>query len=598
MHVACIILVAFLFRLCLVWYLLGLDWWYNTGEGYEHAMLWDYLRSDRCYMPPGQYLFAGAINQWFGHSAFSVLRLSTILLSALMSVNIYRIGRDSYGMAVGAAAGYLSCISLSFAYHSWTFYPTILAATLFSFFVVHFLRLLACPTSKDALLAGLFLGFGALTRTELLLFLPLSLLWFLLVQGIKRDTMLHGSALLIACCLIIGCWSLRNYRACDRFLLISSNAAVNYFIGNNPLQKGGYFPPHPSDEQKDDYLRAGLTYDLEHPGWFVTFFIEKLKLCWSRETSEHPLHLLQSRLDGSTVKLFNDSFSKSLLGKTIADESYAGIYGHIRTSYSFCIDMLWLFAIAGVLSCHVWWRTSYFLLMICCTLTLVLALFISGSQRWSLPLLPYVYLFTAAGIVFVCRVFWLQRSEVSLLVRRNALLLLALIMMCLTWLAMVTFSPGMRYDTIKILYPWNIFSTGGESVRIIIVESQLAYPVRRSALRSDAFTVKLGDYHVPHLDVAGSRRSDAKYYFKEVNDLLCNNAIIINIPNELMRMMMRECGFDNEDIKAGSIIEALQGKITISYVPAWQFRPAVESVFTHLLEQLRHHSKKGAAHRI
>ena len=167
-----IFIAAFLVRLGLVWYLLGLSWQYNTGDGYENAQLVEHITGSNCYMPPGQYLFAGCINQSFSEPQYLLLRISTIVLSALVSVNIYRIGKDSFGTPVGAIAGYASVVSLPFIFHSWTFYGTTLAACLFSFFIVHFLRMLQFTRKRDSIAAGVFLGLSVLTRTELVIFVP------------------------------------------------------------------------------------------------------------------------------------------------------------------------------------------------------------------------------------------------------------------------------------------------------------------------------------------------------------------------------------------------------------------------------------------
>lgn len=597
-HVISIFLLALLFRLSLVWYLLGLDWWYNTGEGYEHTLLLKYLRSDQCYMPPGQYLFAGAINQWFGRPDFLALRLATILLSALMSVNIYRIGRDSFGRGAGLAAGYLSCISLTFAFHSVTFYPTIVAATIFSFFLVHFLRMLDRPREKEALITGLFLGLSILCRAEMLLFLPVSLLWFFLVKGIKREGVLSGSALLLGCSIIIACWACRNYAVSNRFVLVSRNAGVNFFIGNNPLQKGGYFHSHDYSTEKGDYLLAGVAYDLGHPGWFAHFFAQKFRLCWSRETWEHPFSLLENRFQKSPVKLFYDGFWHSRLSALLNDARYGSVYSGITVMYGFLIDMFWFFVLAGVVSCHVRWRKSYFLLLICFTTTAVLALFISGAQRWSVPVLPCFYLHMGSGIVFITRLYRMNRSEALVLLRSNLLLLVPVILAYGSWHVLITVNTAERSEIIGKLYPWNIFSTGRESLRLIIVESQLAYPLSRESFGKNRFSLRIGSHEIPHLEVAGPARSDEKYYFKRVQDLLFSNAVIINIPDALLGTMLEDIGLKNEGIRARDIIEALQGKIEVSYIPAWQFRRAVETGCNYLLKQLGPRSEPSYGKRL
>jgi len=68
-----------------------------------------------------------------------------------------------------------------------------------------------------------------------------------------------------------------------------------------------------------------------------------------------------------------------------------------------------------------------------------------------------------------------------------------------------------------------------------------------------------------------------------------------------MGSFMKQIGWGNEDMKAHDIIEALEGKITVSYVPAWQFRGAIENACTTALQLLKRQGgtpppRKVAAH--
>ena len=247
LNCAAIFFSAFLVRFCLAWYLIGLNWRYETGDGYEDTQLLEHIVGSSCYMPPGQYLFAGGINQFFSEPQYLLLRIATIVLSALVSVNIYRVGRDVYGQPVGAVAGYASAVSLPLIFHSWTFYATTLAACLFSFFVFHFVRLMAYVRKRDVIAAGVFLGLSVLTRTEMIIFAPISLFWFVVVKGIRKEYLGSMLTVLLIAAAVILPWTVRNYLVCDKIILVSSNGGVNFFIGNNPLQRGGYFPP-PSDK--------------------------------------------------------------------------------------------------------------------------------------------------------------------------------------------------------------------------------------------------------------------------------------------------------------------------------------------------------------
>jgi hypothetical protein len=570
-HGAIIFIAAFLVRFCVVWYLLGLDWRYDTGDGYENAFLMEYIFKKNCYMPPGQYLFAGSINQFFAEPQYCLLRIATICLSALVSVNIFRIGRDTYGTTAGIIAGYASIVSLVFMFHSWTFYGTALATCLCSFFIYYFLRMFHSADKKTVVLAGVFLGLSILTRAEMLMLVPFALLWFLVAKGFRGKNLSSAFTMVLIAFAVVSCWTLRNYIVCDKFVLVSSNAPVNYFIGNNPLQKGGYFSPRAPHEEEKDYLLSGLTYNLKHPGWFVEFFKEKFKLYWSSRTWEHPRQLLESRFNHSALRLFNTSFDKSRLSAFMDNPQLTGFYALLIFVYGYLIGIFWLLVLSGFFYSHLFWKKSYFLIGVCFASALVFSLFFSGANRCFVPILPYLYLVMGLGVLFLYQLPRLTGREVKALIGKNVLVVLVLLA-AYVCKGFFICHPLERRETFEELHTWNVLSKGDESVRVIILESQLSYPVKRSAFTDDAFSVWVGGKEIPPLKAAGQTASDEKYYFKKVTDLLCKNAFIVNLPRHMMRRLLSSSEVDLHKTAAGEIVKSLNGKITVRYSPAWQLR--------------------------
>lgn len=577
---------AFLVRFFLAWYLLGLSWRYETGDGYENAQLLEHIMGSSCYMPPGQYLFAGSINQFFAEPQYVLLRIATIVLSALVSVNIYRIGRDVYDQPVGAVAGYASVVSLPFIFHSWTFYATTLAACLLSFFVVHFLRVMTFARKRDCIAAGVFLGLSALTRTEMLIFAPVALIWFIVVKGIRKEQLGAILTVLLMTAAVILPWSVRNYLLCDKVVLISSNGGVNFFIGNNPLQRGGYFPPRAMNNESRDFLLSGLTYDLEHPGWFVHFLREKSVLYNSSGTWEHPKKLLESRFQKSAFRMFNETFEESRLRRLIQDPRLDWVFGSVSTLYGIVIGVFWLLVIAGIFYSHLFWKQSYFLIGIWLGSLLVFSLFFSGANRWFMPVLPYLYIIMGSGVVFLFRLPRLRGEEVKTLVWANGLLFLLLVAVFLSRRLLIYY-PEQKQETIEELHAWNLISMGEESVRLFIMESQLSYPVKQDSMTSDSFSVMLGGKEISHISRAGDTPRDEKFYFKDVKDFLCSKGFVLNVPHDLMNGFVADSKRNWEKVTGKEIVQSLEGKITVSYVPAWQFRGWVEAGINSLLKQLK-----------
>lgn len=577
---------AFLIRCFLAWYLLGLGWRYETGDGYENAQLLEHIMGSSCYMPPGQYLFAGSINQFFSEPQYLLLRIATIVLSALVSVNIYRIGRDVYGLPVGAVAGYTSVVSLPLIFHSWTFYATTLAACLFSFFVVHFLRVMLFGRKRDGITAGVFLGLSVLTRTEMLIFAPVALIWFMVVKGMRKEHLGAISSVLLMTAIVIFPWSVRNYLMCDKVVLVSSNGGVNFFIGNNPLQRGGYFPPRALNNESRDFLLSGLTYDLEHPGWFVHFFMEKSILYGSSGAWEHPKKLLESRFQKSALRMFNDRFEESKLNDFICDSRLDWVFSLVSELYGIVIGIFWLLVTAGVFYSHLFWKQSYFLMAIWLGSLLVFSLFFSGANRWFVPVLPYLYIIMGSGVVFLYRLPSLTREEVKTLVWANGLLVLLLLAIFLSSRLLI-YHPEQKQETIEELHAWNLISMGEESVRLLIMGSQLSYPVKNDSMTSDSFSVMLEGREIPHISRAGNTPRDEKFYFKYVKDFLCSTGFVINVPHGVMNAFVADTKRRRGKVTGKEIVQSLEGKITVSYVPAWQFRGWVQAGINSLLKRLQ-----------
>jgi hypothetical protein len=537
-------------------------------------------------MPPGQYLFAGSINQFFAEPQYLLLRITTIVLSALVSVNSYRIGRDIYGSPVGVVAGCASVVSLPLIFHSWTFYATTLAACLFSFFVVHFLRVMMFARKRDCIAAGVFLGLSVLTRTEMLIFAPIALIWFIVVKGIRKEHLEALVTVLLITAGVILPWSLRNYLMCDKVVLVSSNGGVNFFIGNNPLQRGGYFPPRAMKNEGGNFLVSGLTYDLEHPGWFVHFLREKSILYNSSATWEHPRQLLESRFQKSALRMFNETFEESRLGRLIQDPRLDWVFGSVSMLYGIVIGVFWLLVIAGIFYSHLFWKQSYFLIGIWLASVLVFSLFFSGANRWFIPVLPYLYIIMGSGVVFLYRLPRLRGEEVKTLVWANGLVVFLLCAVFLSRRCFIYY-PEQKQETIEELHAWNLISMGEESVRLLIVGSQLSYPVKHDSMTSDSFSVMLGGKKIPHISRAGDTPNDEKFYFKEIKGFLCSNGFVLNVPHGLMNGFVADTKRNPWKVTGKEIVQSLAGKITVSYVPAWQFRGWVEAGINSLLKRFK-----------
>lgn len=105
--------------------------------------------------------------------------------------------------------------------------------------------------------AGLVLGLSALARANILIFLPVVLVWIVVVRKPARRH-LYALAFTAATALAVAPATIHNYIASKDFVLVTSNAGINFFIGNNEKANGVFYPPLEVDFVTDATTRTQL----------------------------------------------------------------------------------------------------------------------------------------------------------------------------------------------------------------------------------------------------------------------------------------------------------------------------------------------------
>jgi 4-amino-4-deoxy-L-arabinose transferase-like glycosyltransferase len=104
--------------------------------------------------------------------------------------------------------------------------------------------------------AGVLTGAAILTRPALLFFLPLAAVWMA-----RRRRAADAVAFVLLAALCVAPWTVRNYRAHGRWILVASEGGVTFWTGNHPLAIGeGDLAANPAIK------RAELAFRAAHPG--------------------------------------------------------------------------------------------------------------------------------------------------------------------------------------------------------------------------------------------------------------------------------------------------------------------------------------------
>lgn len=183
--------------------------------------------------------------------------------------------------------------------------------------------------------------------------------------------------------ILLGPWVMRNYLVRGEFVLISSKAGWNFFMGNNPV------PAHttPWDQKRaiDPEMRARLMKMNEVEG---DHYFRGLAWEYIRNNPGETARNVLSR--AKNLVWFNEAFGKR--------SGYSSLLTRVtRPVYMFSWAFLILFTVAGfVMTSRSWRKLILFYGMIGAVSSVILATFF--QKRFRAPLEPILILFAAAAL--------------------------------------------------------------------------------------------------------------------------------------------------------------------------------------------------------
>ena len=182
--------------------------------------------------------FLGLCFKLFGES-FLVPRLIQAGFGTVSTGLCYLLGREAFNRKTGLLAALFWATNwVAIYFDGELLIPTLLVPlTLLALWVT--LTLARRPSLKRTALAGMLWGLAAIARPSVLLFLPFLAAWLLLRQRpVWKRGFLAAAALTLGTLLPIVPISTYNFFVGGDAVLISSQAGVNFWIGNNPLSDG------------------------------------------------------------------------------------------------------------------------------------------------------------------------------------------------------------------------------------------------------------------------------------------------------------------------------------------------------------------------
>ena len=216
-------------------------------------------------------------------------RIFQVCISSLVPVITYLIGKEITTKRVAIVSAYISIF-----YPLYIFYSAyLLTETLFVFLsglsLLYLIKFVKTGSYRTSWLAGMFLGFSALTRPVALGFgLFFGICYFFAARRRFKGLVI----ILITMFLIIAPWTIRNYIVFEKFVPITTYAGITFYSGNNPMNKTGgcirdvdfIWPKETAtmgEAEASSYtFRKGLEFVRHNPVTFLKMSIKKLGRLW------------------------------------------------------------------------------------------------------------------------------------------------------------------------------------------------------------------------------------------------------------------------------------------------------------------------------
>jgi len=338
--------------------------------------------------------FLAIVYKIFGHN-YIIPRLIQHLIGSFSCILVYLLAKRLFDRKVAAVAALIAATYGMFFY----FENELLLDSFLVFFdlllLLSLLRARDNPKLWSWLLCGIILGFSAITRPNILIFIPFVWLWILLFfLKVKRlkEVLVFCVMFLIGATLVISPVTLRNYLVGKDIVLIASQGGINFYIGNNKNSDGMSAIFYKADWQyrdfqnmaekeserglkpseiSDFYYKKGIDFMLNEPQKAFKLLVKKLYLFWNRFEISNNQDIYFFKRYSSLTRILPLGFW--LIGPL----GLVGMVLSIRKWKSTLLPMLFVF--------------SYMLTVVMFFVT----------ARFRLPVIPFLIIFSAFALVWL-----------------------------------------------------------------------------------------------------------------------------------------------------------------------------------------------------
>ena len=236
------------------------------------------------FRPPGYPLLLASTYAVFGDSK-TPMRIFQVIADVLSCLLLFSIGKKMFSEKVGlAAAAILALFPIQVLYVSQLMTETIFTAVLLLIVWAVIYEKDELPSLRESILLGVLTGVGVLIRPTAAL-VPLVIVLYRWKNGAPFRANMRSLVVVAAvACIAVSPWLARNYAEFHRASL-TSNAGVNFWIGNHSGANGAYSFPEKDNpliavadnfDRSDAGFKLGIEFIRSHPLEFL--FVEGKKI--------------------------------------------------------------------------------------------------------------------------------------------------------------------------------------------------------------------------------------------------------------------------------------------------------------------------------
>lgn len=249
--------------------------------------------------------FLAIVYKIFGHD-YIIPRLIQHLIGSFSCVLVYLLAKRLFNRKVAVVSGLIAASYGMLLYFEGELLLDSFLVLFDLLLILLLLKVREVPKLSRWFLCGVVLGFSAITRPNILFFIPFVWLWiFLIFKKEKpfKKIRTYSASFLLGSILIISPITLRNLFVDGDLVLIASQGGINFYIGNNKnsdgmsaifykddwqyrdfqqmaeKEEGGSLKP---SEISNFYYRKGIDFLLEDPSHAFNLLVKKLYLFWNR----------------------------------------------------------------------------------------------------------------------------------------------------------------------------------------------------------------------------------------------------------------------------------------------------------------------------